>query len=148
MYNAVCCTHAGTLPWRFGVHCEMTKETNSSSQRIYTIFTFFLFLHAQIAGGQCRSTWCRTGANAYQRLQVQPGLQKRNRPRPHMHAPSSLDHQQLVNEKKKYMTCCAHAQPKTMKRFSVARQQRFFFKVLEGDEQELISLSFHSADEN
>ena len=41
-------SHAGTLPWRFSVHCEMNMETIVHSRRTIRFLLFFLsFLHAQ-----------------------------------------------------------------------------------------------------
>ena len=55
MYNAICLVRAGTLPWRFSVHCEMSKETISNSRRrirVLRVLFLFLFLHADIAQKQ------------------------------------------------------------------------------------------------
>ena len=62
--NAVCLTHAGTLPWRFSVHCEKNKETISISPKDWIRFLLF-FSACSKADGQCRSIRCRTGASTH-----------------------------------------------------------------------------------
>ena len=90
MYNVVCLTRAGVLPWRFSIYCEMSKETISNSRRRIRFLLFFSFSACPKAGGWCRSTQCRTGASAYQRLQVQPRPLKVQSTsaidQPHLHA--------------------------------------------------------------
>ena len=59
---------------------EISKETLVdifNSWRDTILHGFFSFCVPQSARGRC--TRCRTGAGAYQRLQVQPGLWKYNR---------------------------------------------------------------------
>ena len=53
--NAVCLTHAGTLPWRFSVFCEKNKETISNSRRRIQFLLFFSFSACSKADGQAFS---------------------------------------------------------------------------------------------
>ena len=70
---------AGTLPWRFSVHCEINKETISKQWKKIRFLLFFLFLHAQQQKWVAGVDECRTEADASHSLPIwrlQPGLQK------------------------------------------------------------------------
>ena len=66
-------SHAGMLPWRFSIHCEMNKKTISNSRTKIRFLLFFLFrtVKSRQLGVVLQ---CRTGVSACHCLQ--PGLQK------------------------------------------------------------------------
>ena len=67
-------SHAGMLPWRFSVHCEMNMETILHSRRTIRFLLFFLSFSARSkADGRCRSTvlnWSECLSLPIKRLQL------------------------------------------------------------------------------
>ena len=60
-------SHAGTLPWRFSVHCKMNMETILHSRRTIQFLLIFLSFSARSkTDGRCRSAvlnWRLSGAS-------------------------------------------------------------------------------------